>query len=167
MLRTWSVSSACVVRHPCTFLPELVTHCCLGHLAWSFCLAVGSAPAAVVAWLFVRHSKQAPGPRAFAVAVRCCALPCYPPAHSLISSGSQLNVLWHLKSQPTPLPPSFLSPVTVEFSSEHLVVGWPESSFGVGPASVLFVYCRCLLHQLSEGGCIPSLVSCSSPGPAP
>ena len=50
---------------------------------------VGSAPAAVVAWLFLRHSKQAPGPRAFALAVRCCALPCYPPAHSLISSAEK------------------------------------------------------------------------------
>lgn len=169
MLRTRSVSSACVVRHPRTFLPTLVTHPCLGHLAWSFCLAVGSAPAAVVAWLFLRHSKQAPGPRAFALAVRCCALPGSFPHLLRVSAERPLVTAFKI---PAPCAPSFISPFPAEFSSEHLVMGGPKSSFGFGrrlfgPARVLFVYGGASLHQhqLSRAGASPPLFLVLRPGP--
>lgn len=166
MLRTRSVSSACVVRHPHTFLPALVTHPCLGHLAWSFCLAVGSAPAAVVAWLFLRHSKRAPGPRAFALAVRCCALPGSFPHLLRVSAVRPLVTAFKI---PAPCAPSFISPFPAEFSSEHLVMGGPKSSFGFGrrlwPSPCLVCLWRSIPASASalEGGCLPAFVSRSTP----
>lgn len=142
MLRTRSVSSACVVRHPCAFLPELVTHRCLGHLAWSFCLAAGSAPAA---WgcLAVPQTQQAgPWPQGLCT---CCEALCSP----LLSPGSFPHLLRVSIPAPAPhplqLPISRYSGVFFRTLSGGLarkfVRGWPSRCpvclLPVPPASAL------------------------------
>lgn len=153
MLRAWSVSQPVWSGRPCTFLPELVTHPCLGHLAWSFSLAVILPRAAGPAWLFLRRSKQVPGPRAFALVVRGCALPAFPGSfpHLLrVSAECPLVTAFKIPAPCTLAPQLHISCSGRSFP-EHVVVGWPEVCSGlaqpVPPASAL----------RGESGCGPLL----------
>lgn len=165
MLRTRSVSSACVVRRPCTFLPELVTHPCLDHLAWSFSLAVGSALAAAVGLAIPQMQQAGPWPQGLCT---CCEGLCSP----LLSAGSFPHLL--RVSAECPLVTAFKIPAPCTPAPQLHISCSGGVFFRTRSGGLARKFARvwpswCLLHQLSEGegGCGPSLVSCSMPGACP